>query len=246
MRSAGKTGSSIWARGAVTISQLVGHLAWAGVNLDGNDELTGEELAHYRGDKRLAALPVIATGSNEFVLITLALLVNRTVKLDFSNPALVKLIWDGRGNIPCCDYKTRTAGHYHVLFVRDPGGPEQVAQSWEGKYDLTFACQYLDEIYLRDTIDEGWEAIWVVGCGPDRCRRDEICSLPVEERGSRTGVATLSTPQPPTKTSILSPMLTRTNRPSDRDDQHGRSRRSRKETCRQSHARCELTSLARC
>src|ERR1700752_5166695 len=43
------------------------------------------------------------------------------------------------------------------------------AECWEGKCDLTFACQYLDEIYLRETIDEGWEAIWIVGCGPDRC-----------------------------------------------------------------------------
>jgi hypothetical protein len=49
--------------------------------------------------------------------------------------------------------------------------------------DLGVACQYLDEIYLRETIDEGWEAIWIVGCGPDRCRRDKICDLPVEEWG---------------------------------------------------------------
>jgi hypothetical protein len=40
-----------------------------------------------------------------------------------------------------------------------------------------------DQIYLPETIDEGWEAIWIVGCGPDRCRRDEICDLPVEEWG---------------------------------------------------------------
>jgi hypothetical protein len=40
-----------------------------------------------------------------------------------------------------------------------------------------------DQIYLPGTINEGWEAIWIVGCGPDRCRRDEICDLAVEEWG---------------------------------------------------------------
>jgi hypothetical protein len=90
----------IEARGAVTISELAEHLAGAGVNLDGDDELTGEELARYRGDKRFAALPVIATGSTEFVLITVALLVNRNVELDFSNPTLVKLIWGGQWDVP--------------------------------------------------------------------------------------------------------------------------------------------------
>jgi hypothetical protein len=83
----------IKARGAVTISQLALHLAWAGVNVDGEDELTGEQLAYYRRDTYFAALPVITTGSHEFVLITLALLMNRNVELDFSNPGLVKLIW---------------------------------------------------------------------------------------------------------------------------------------------------------
>jgi hypothetical protein len=140
----------------------------------------------YRRNRDFAALPVIATGSNEFVLITLALLVNRTVELDFSNPTLVKLVWDGRGDVACSklsNYKTRTGGHYHIFTVRDPGGPEQVADCWEGKSDLTVACQYLDEIYLPDTINEGWEAIWIVGCGPGRCRHGEICDLPVEEWG---------------------------------------------------------------
>lgn len=34
-----------------------------------------------------------------------------------------------------------------------------------------------------DTIDEDWEATWIVGCGPGRCRRGEICDLPVQEWG---------------------------------------------------------------
>ena len=67
---------------------------------------------------------------------------------------------------------------------RDRGGPQQIAECWEGHCGLDFAQQYLDEIYLRHYVDEGWDAIWVVGCGPERCRRDEICNLPVEEWGS--------------------------------------------------------------
>ena len=173
----------IEARGAVTISQLAEYLAGAGVNLDGTEKLTGGQLAYYRDDGDFAALPVIATGSTEFVLITLALLVNRNVELDFSDPALVELVWGGRWDVPAgsefFDYRTRTGGHYHILTVRDPGGPEQVAECWEGKYDLSLACHYLDEIYLN----EGWEAIWIVGCGPGRCRRDAICDLSVEEWG---------------------------------------------------------------
>jgi hypothetical protein len=84
--------------------------------------------------------------------------------------------------------------------------------------ELTFACQWIDEIYLPEIIDEGWEATWIVGCGPGRCRRDEICDLPVEEWGEPYWVATLFTPPPPTKTPISFPMSTRKNRPSDRDD----------------------------
>jgi hypothetical protein len=177
----------IEARGAVTISELAEYLAGTGVDVRGYDGLMGRELARYRGDKRFAALPVIATGSTEFVLIMLALLVNRNVELDLSDPALIKLIWGGRWDEPAerkpREIKTPTGGHYHILEVRDPGGPEQVVKCWEGKGDLGFVCQYLDEIYFPEIIDEGWEAIWIVGCGPDRCRRDEICDLPVEEWG---------------------------------------------------------------
>lgn len=169
-------------RGAVTISELAAYLAGAGVDVRGDDELTGEELAYYRRNKDFAALPVITTGSQKFMLITLALLVNRQVKLDFSDPALIKLIWDGRGDVSCRDDKTPTGGHYHILTVRDPGGPEQVAECSEDKCDLS-ACQFVDAVDPSDHIDEGWEAIWIVGCGPDRCRRDEICDLPVEEWG---------------------------------------------------------------
>ena len=86
----------IEAWGAVTISELAEYLAGSGVDVRGDDELTGEDLAYYRPNRDFAALPVIATGSNEFVLITLALMVNRNVKLDCSNPTLVKLIWGGR------------------------------------------------------------------------------------------------------------------------------------------------------
>jgi hypothetical protein len=144
-------------------------------------------LAYHRRNRNFSALPIIATGSTEFVLITLALLVNRNVELDFSDPALVKLIWGGRWDEPTgsklSELKTPTGGHYHLLFVRDPGGPKQVAECDPGNCDLSFACQWIDEIYLPDGINEGWEAIWIVGCGPDRCRRDEICDLPVEEWG---------------------------------------------------------------
>jgi hypothetical protein len=115
--------------------------------------------------------------------------------------------------------KTPTGGHYHILEVRDPGGPEQVAECWEGKCDLTFACQYIDEIHLPDTIDEGWEAIWIVGCGPDRCRatRSPICQW--RSGASRTGAVKLSTPA--TKTPISSPITTPMNcRPFDRDDRY--------------------------
>jgi hypothetical protein len=181
----------IKAHGDITISQLADHLAGAGVDVRGVDHLSGQELARYWGQEKFAALPVIATGSNQFLLIALALLVNRDVVLDSSNPTLAKLIWGGRWDVPRSKLrgdKTRTGGHYHILTVRDPGGPEQVAECWEGKCDLTFACQYLDELYLADmyrgaAIDEGWEAIWIVGCGPDCCRRDEIPNLPVEEWG---------------------------------------------------------------
>lgn len=53
---------------------------------------------------------------------------------------------------------------------------------------MGFASQYIDLIYVHNiikfrAIDEGWEGIWIVGCGPDRCRRDEICDLPAEEWG---------------------------------------------------------------
>jgi hypothetical protein len=176
----------IEARGAVTIDQLAEYLVGAGVDVRGHDVLNGKQLAHWLGVRDFDALPDVATGSNEFVLITAALFINRNVELDSSDPTLVKLKsrtrLDGRGG-KLCDDKTRTGGHYHVLFVRDPGGPAQVAECFPGKCDLSFAGQWVDEIYLRASIDEGWEAIWIVGCGPDRCRRDKICDLPVEEWG---------------------------------------------------------------
>jgi hypothetical protein len=87
----------IEARGAVTINELAKYLVSAGVDVRGNDVLTGEELASYWGELDFAPAPVIATGSREFVLITLALLVNRGVDLDCSNPTLVKLVSDRDG-----------------------------------------------------------------------------------------------------------------------------------------------------
>ncbi|CPR10491.1 hypothetical protein BN971_01880 [Mycobacterium bohemicum DSM 44277] len=132
--------------------------------------------------------PVIASGSSEFVRTIAALLVNRTVELDATSPALLKLTWEGRRDTnrevstPMKD-KSRTGGHYHTLTVRDPGGSQQIAECCEAEPDLGHAAQYLDEVYLRDFVDEGWDAIWIVGCGPDRCRRNEICNLPIEEWG---------------------------------------------------------------
>jgi len=167
-------------RGAVTVSELAEYLTAAGVTVRGDAELTGEELAYFQGREELLALPVIASGSTELVRTVAALVVNRTVDLDATNPALLKLTWDGRWDAyreasPPKKYKSRTGGHYHILTVRDPGGSQQVAECGEGECDLGFACQYLDDVYLRDSVDEGWDAIWIVGCGPDRCRRDEIC-----------------------------------------------------------------------
>jgi hypothetical protein len=175
-------------RGAVTVSELAEYLSAAGINVSGDAELTGEELAYRWRRKKFLELPVIASGSIEFVRTIAALLVNRTVDLDASNPALLKLTWDGRWDAhheapQPKRHKSRTGGHYHVLIVRDPGGPQQVAECWEDKFDLGFASQLLDE-YLRDIVHEGWDAIFIVGCGPDRCRRDEICNLPVEEWGA--------------------------------------------------------------
>jgi hypothetical protein len=176
-------------RGAVTISELAIHLSAAGVNVRGGDEFAGEELAPlWRRRKEVPAVPVIASGSTEFVRTIAAVLVNRTVDLDATNPAVLKLTWDGRwdddreASTPMKD-KSRTGGHYHTLTVRDPGGSQQIAECWEGERDLGLAQQYLDDVYVRDSVDEGWDAIWIVGCGPDRCRRDEICNLPVEEWG---------------------------------------------------------------
>ena len=176
-------------RGAVTVSELADHLTTVGVNVRGDAQLTGEKLAYLQRSEKFLALPVICSGSLEFVRITEALLVNRTVELDATNPALLKLTWDGRWDAyresaSPTKFRSRTGGHYHILTVRDPGGPQQIAECWEGECDLGLAQQYLDEIYLRECVDEGWDAIWIVGCGPDRCRRDEICNQPVEEWGA--------------------------------------------------------------
>lgn len=176
-------------RGAAAVSELAVYLSAAGVNVSGDAELTGEELAYRWGREELVALPVIASGSTEFVRTIAALLVNLTVDLDATNPALLKLTWGGRFDAhleasKSNRYKSRTGGHYHLLSVRDPGGPQQVAECAEHQDDFSFLQQYLDEIYLCDFVDEGWDAFWIVGCGPDRCRRDEICNRPVEEWGA--------------------------------------------------------------
>jgi hypothetical protein len=67
----------IKASGAITISELAEYLAGAGVDVRGDDELTAEQLAYHRCDRDVTELPVIANGTTDFVLITLALLVNR-------------------------------------------------------------------------------------------------------------------------------------------------------------------------
>jgi hypothetical protein len=161
-------------RGAVTVSELAVYLSAAGINVRGDDEFAVPEL------------PVIASGSTEFVRTIAALLVNRRFDLDATNPALLKLTsrWydDREASTPMKD-NSHTGGHYHTLTVRDPGGSQQIAECWESDRDLGSAQQYLDEFYLPDSFDEGWDAIYIVGCGPDRCRRDEICNLPVEEWG---------------------------------------------------------------
>ena len=168
-------------RGAVTVGELAEYLSAA---------LTGEQLAYWWRQPRreFLGLPVIDSGSIEFVRTIAALLVNRTVDLDATDPALLKLTWDGRWEAhreasQPHEYKSLTGAHYHVLTVRDPGGAQQVAECWEGENDLGFLQQYLDELYLHDFVDEGWEAIFIVGC-PDRCPRDEICNLSVDEWGA--------------------------------------------------------------
>src|ERR1700757_4351669 len=84
-------------RGAATVSELAVYLSAAGVNVRGDDEFAGEELAYlWRRRQEVPALPVIASGSTAFVRTIAALLVNRTVDLDVTNPALLKLTWDGR------------------------------------------------------------------------------------------------------------------------------------------------------
>jgi len=87
------------------------------------------------------------------------------------------------------DETRRGTGHYHILSVRDPGRPRQVAEcSEQTATDPCILRQYLDEIY-RSVLAEGhipfdgWDAIWIVGCGPQGCRRCEVCDLPVEEWG---------------------------------------------------------------
>jgi hypothetical protein len=111
------------------------------------------------------------------------------VDLDATNPALLKLTWDGLWYAPSTPMKVknRARGHYHTLTLRDPGGSQQIAECWEDERDLSRAQQYLDEVYLRDSVDEGWDAIWIVGCGPDRCpaRRD------LQPTGRRVGPTSL-------------------------------------------------------
>lgn len=86
---------------------------------------------------------------------------NRNVELDFSDPALIKLVWGGRQDTSRgtpADYHAYTGGHYHTLFVRDPGGPEQVAECDPRNNNLSLICEWIDRIYLPETINEGWEA----------------------------------------------------------------------------------------
>src|ERR1700741_4702397 len=136
-------------RGAVTVSELAVYLSAAGVNVRGDDEFAGEELAYlWRRKKEVPALPVIASGSTQFVRTIAALLVNRTVDLDATNPALLKLTWDGLWYAPSTPMKVknRARGHYHTLTVRDPGGSQQIAECSEDERDLSHAQQYLDEV----------------------------------------------------------------------------------------------------
>jgi hypothetical protein len=188
-------------RGAVTVSELAVYLSAAGVNVVGDAEFAGEELAYLLGQseelayllgKEVPALPVIASGSTEFVRTIAALLVNRRFDLDATNPALLKLTWDGRwdddreASTPMKD-KSRTGDHYHILKVRDPGRSQQIAECWAGD-DFGLALQHFRqayfEVYFRDSVNEGWDATCYIKCGPDRCRRDDICDPAAEESGS--------------------------------------------------------------
>ncbi|SPM40518.1 Mycobacterium numidiamassiliense ORFan [Mycobacterium numidiamassiliense] len=178
-----KAAQFIESQGWVTVSELAEFLDAAGVNVHGDVELTGRDLACTSRRDRFLPLDVIASGSLQFVRIVAALLINRAVDLDAANTALVKLTSAG------CDaartkVKSPTGGHYHVLTVRDPGGSQQVAECWEGHDSLSTIEQYLDEIVLRDAVDEGWDAFYIVGCGLDRRRCDEISALSVEEWGA--------------------------------------------------------------
>ena len=199
-------------RGAITVSELAVYLSAAGLNVSGDAELTGEELMYLwprrkeapalpvirSGRTGFAARPVIASGRPEFVRTIAALLVNRTVDLDATNPALIKLTWDGpwdahfEASTPVED-ESRTAGHYHILIVRDPGGSQQVAECDEAECRLDLLCCYLDEVWPY-YFDEGWDAIWIIECGPERCRRNEICNLPVQEWGEPHWVGNASFP----------------------------------------------------
>jgi hypothetical protein len=76
-------------RGAATVSELAVYLSAAGVNVRGDNEFAGEELAYlWRKRQEVPALPVIASGSTAFVRTIAALLVNRTVDLGCHQPRL--------------------------------------------------------------------------------------------------------------------------------------------------------------
>jgi hypothetical protein len=169
-------------RGAVMVGELAEFLTDAGVDVRGDEELTGEDLARTSRRDKFSLLDVIASGSPQFLRITAALLINRAVSLDAANPALVKLRWAGR-DAPC-RLTPSVGAHYHILTVRDPGGSQQVAECWEADDSLGFLQQFLEEVVLSDSVDEGWDAFYIVGCGPDRCRHAEIGALPVEEWGA--------------------------------------------------------------
>ena len=179
-------------RGAISFAELANFLAAIGIETDGDEVLPAGDhpVGLGRNDYRwynTRPEVTLCAGSTEFVAVADALLSTKSVALEITTlgPTAggtlpVLLAWAGDTQ--------RRPGHYHVLNVRDPGGPEQLAKCWEAKTNLTFAQQYLDEVYLPDLDkgripDDGWDAIWIVGCGPRRCRRGEICDLPVEEWG---------------------------------------------------------------
>ncbi|MGA9357935.1 MAG: hypothetical protein WBW75_07950 [Mycobacterium sp.] len=127
-----KAAQFIKERGAAAISELAEYLSAAGINVSGDAELTGEELAYYWRREELQILPVIASGSGEFVWTIAALLVNRTVDLDTSNLALLKLTW--YGDLEASEQKrvkSHAEGHLAQALRRGDGRvPEALHRAW--------------------------------------------------------------------------------------------------------------------